>query len=335
MPRNSTHQKKRNGLHHRRSHGYLKTYLPYLPLVVSIAISLVVSNWQPPRHGTLAYATEMSLSSLLQSTNSERESNGKADLELNQQLNNAAQAKANDMVTRNYWSHNTPDGQEPWVFMSNAGYHYSKAGENLAYGFNTSNDTVVGWMNSAPHRQNLLDGDFSQVGFGFVNGNNYNNSGPETVVVAMYGKPQTLGASTGQSAAPAAPQPAPKAQVSKPVPAAPPSNTAPAPVATSAAPTPTPAVAVPLTIPSVAAKPVSRIQGLTGGHAPWTLLGVAMLSGSAIILLLLKHGLALRHVLVRSERLVLRQLHHPLFDSILLSIIIVSLSLSHTIGYIG
>lgn len=331
MPKTTTHHKKRRGLHHRQSHKYLRTYLPYLPVVISVALSLLISSWQPARHGTLAYATEMSLGGLLQSTNVQRENNGQPDLNLNQQLNTAAQAKANDMVARNYWSHNTPDGQEPWVFFDNAGYKYLKAGENLAYGFATSNDTITGWMNSEHHRENLLDSAFSDVGFGFANGSDYNSSGPETIVVAMYGKPQTLAANANNST-PAAPI-APKAQ--------PPTQ----PVAALPVAQPTPVASSPKVnlsgndFPTIAAygglQPVTRAQNLTKGYAPWSSFALGVLSGCTIILMLIKHGYALRHVIRDSERLVLRQLHNPLFDSIVLSISILSLTLSHAVGFIA
>src|SRR5688572_23170101 len=102
MPKtHRVHIKKRNGLHHRQGPRYLKTYLPYLPLIVSIALSLVVSSWKPVQHGTLAYATEMSVSNLLGATNTQRANNGQSALQNNPQLNNAAQAKANDMISGN------------------------------------------------------------------------------------------------------------------------------------------------------------------------------------------------------------------------------------------
>jgi hypothetical protein len=131
----------------------------------------------------------MSIGNLLSATNQARLSNGVGSLSNNAKLNNAAQAKANDMATRNYWSHNTPEGNPPWVFITNAGYSYSRAGENLAYGFATSADTVDGWMNSPAHRENVLNAGYSEVGFGIVNAPNYNNSGNETLVVAMYAAP--------------------------------------------------------------------------------------------------------------------------------------------------
>jgi uncharacterized protein YkwD len=340
MPKTTTnHQKKRHGRHHKQGNRYLKTYLPYLPVIISIFVSLLLSSWRPGQQGVLAYATNMSISGLLGSTNSERENNGQADLSLNQRLNSAAQAKANDMVARNYWSHNTPDGQEPWVFFDNAGYSYQKAGENLAYGFATSGDTVVGWMNSPPHRANLLDSGFTDVGFGFANGNNYNNSGQETIVVAMYGKPQTLGASTQQ--APAAPVIAtPPRTTNKPKSVATPVP-APLPATASAVPTPpvssAPAEKKAISFPSASAEglqPITRVQALTKGNAPWTLYAVSLLSGSAVILMLFKHALALRHVLINSEHMLTSHLHHPLFDSILVSLAILGLTLSHTVGYI-
>src|SRR5690606_1752560 len=90
---------------------------------------------------------------------------------------------------------------EPWVFINNAGYNYLRAGENLAYGFATSGDTISGWMNSPTHRNNMLDTAFVEVGFGFANSENFNDSGPETVVVAMYAKPQVLSAGSTVPAA--------------------------------------------------------------------------------------------------------------------------------------
>lgn len=286
----------------------------------------------------MAYATEMSISSLLQATNVERMDNGKGSLQLNQKLISAAQSKANDMITRNYWSHNTPDGQEPWVFMENVGYDYQKAGENLAYGFLTSSEAVTGWMNSPSHRENLLDGAFNEVGFGFANGNNYNNAGQETVVVAMYGKPQTLGVTTTQTLTPqpqsnTSPQSPPVSPTQSPAaaqPSAPVANQDNAsvnnlPVNTD----------LPVITDTEGLQPLSRIDTLTGGDVPWALFASVSLCGIAVLLLLVKHSFALRHVLLRSEKLVLRQLHHPLFDSILLAVIILGFTLSRTVGFIG
>ena len=138
--------------HSVHSQNFLKVYWPYIPLFVLVFFGMGFGyNWRsvPAKsigsNGVLAYATEISRSSLLSATNSQRSQNGGLGaLQINTKLNSAAQTKANDMVARNYWSHTTPDGKEPWTFIDATGYAYQKAGENLAYGFDSSADTVVG-----------------------------------------------------------------------------------------------------------------------------------------------------------------------------------------------
>lgn len=325
------HTRKRNGTHQKRSKKFHHVYLPYLPLVLSIIASVLLSSWSP-LNATLAYATNLSHSGLLQATNSHRSSNGQASLALNSQLNSAAQAKANDMVARNYWSHNTPDGQEPWVFVNNAGYKYLKAGENLAYGFSDSTSTVNGWMNSASHKANMLDSSFQEVGFGFANSENFNGSGPETVVVAMYGKPQTL-ASTNQAPAPA-PTPTPVAAQPTAEASSPPVETVAPTAQKEASPTEkkeeisfstaTPGLE-PLSVP------VSRVEAITKGQAPYALFGVGLLIGVSMMAILMKHGLGLKRLLLNSEKFVL---HHPLIDSTLIGLLILGITLSQTVGFI-
>jgi len=328
------HSKKRYGHHQRRSKQFHHVYLPYLPLLISIVISIIISGWTP-KTGTLAYATNVSQSGLLAATNSERSAVGAQSLTLNSKLNSAAQAKANDMVARNYWSHNTPDGEEPWVFINNAGYKYLKAGENLAYGFGDSSDTIVGWMNSPSHKANMLDASFAEVGFGFANSADFNSSGEETVVVAMYGKPQTL-AATAQQAAPTT-QAATKAstKASETTAAAP----VPAPAEETKAPeTPKTEQAkaeIPFTTDTPGLEPIStkvtKAETLTKGRSPWIVVGVGILLGLSIAAALLKHGFGLVRLLKNSEQFVL---HHPLFDSTIAGLIIIGVTLLQTSGII-
>src|SRR4051812_16245362 len=162
-----------------------KVHWPYLPLLMFAVLLLTFgaqsgalqSALQHPNSKVLAYASNMSIGGLLTDTNASRAANGIGDLQLNGKLNAAAQAKANDMATRNYWSHYTPDGNPPWVFVTAQGYGYQKLGENLATGFNDEQATINGWMASPPHRENLLDPAFSEVGFGFANSADYTAAG--------------------------------------------------------------------------------------------------------------------------------------------------------------
>lgn len=171
---------------------YLKVYAPYLPLLLILGTGLYFSfgsSFKQPSPHVLSYATAMKSEGLLQKTNQERSTSNLEPLQQNELLAKAAQAKAQDMADRDYWSHQTPDGKEPWIFIDKTGYKYTKSAENLAYGFRTSDATIAGWMNSPDHRANILDAELKDVGFGVVNTPNYLNQGPETIVVAMYGKP--------------------------------------------------------------------------------------------------------------------------------------------------
>jgi hypothetical protein len=171
--------------------------------------------------GVLAYATDMTIGGLLSSTNQARAANGQPALNLNSQLNASAQAKAQDMANKDYWAHVSPDGTEPWYFFTQAGYSYSKAGENLAYGFSSSQGTVDGWMNSASHRANMLD-NYYDVGFGIVNAPNFQSSGEQTIVVAHYGVLAMTTTAPSETPPPApAPEPAPAPAPTAPVPSAP------------------------------------------------------------------------------------------------------------------
>lgn len=168
----------------------MKAYWPYIPVFAVLLMSLVVNGMlSRSHHSVLGYATDVSTQSLLDDTNAERVKANEQPLTINSELSDAAAAKAEDMAKRNYWSHVTPDGQQPWAFIVNSGYNYQMAGENLAYGFGTSAQTLNGWMHSQEHRDNILNANFSEVGFATVNTKDYMGQGPETITVALYAQP--------------------------------------------------------------------------------------------------------------------------------------------------
>ncbi len=185
------HHKKASGAHHRHSKHYLKTYSPYLPLLLLVIVGLAINTFWTSHARVLGAATSLTSNQLLQDTNLERSKQQVSDLALNPKLNAAAQAKANDMVQRDYWSHNAPDGTTPWSFVQSNGYAYQSAGENLAYGFMNAQMIITGWMNSPQHRANVLNSNYQDIGFGITTAENFQGKGPTTVVVAMYGQPES------------------------------------------------------------------------------------------------------------------------------------------------
>jgi hypothetical protein len=342
----------------KHSQQFLKIYWPYLPLFILVFFGLTFGyNWQTTNTarinstGVLAYATEMNIGGLLSATNTQRSQNGGLQaLSLNSKLSSAAQTKANDMVARNYWSHTTPDGKEPWTFVDAAGYLYQKAGENLAYGFSTPSETVIGWMNSPSHRANILDTTYKEVGFGFANSSSYVGTGEETIVVAMYGNPSsatpvsaaTPTPNTTPVAAPAqktttqtpateqspasqptkedATVPAPEASDSKPAETSEQANTEAMPI--------TSATAIPASQPTTR---ITKLQSITAGAAPWS---AAVLSGflvTVVGLWVLKHAYAVKKVFIDGEKYLL---HHPLIDVAVLMIVAAAILLSQSSGVV-
>lgn len=332
-PKRSTsiHQKRRQGHHHKRSADYHKPYWPYLPLGIIVGLGVLVNSfWGVVQHAVLGYATNTSISRLIEDTNAERATGGLAALTINNKLNQAAQAKANDMATRNYWSHNTPEGSPPWVFFSQAGYEYKAAGENLAYGFDNSDATVEAWMNSPGHRANIMNTNYSEVGFGIANIENYQDTGPQTIVVAMYGSPQVASANANATPTIAA---KPKSTPQQSNPAVQPTPT-PTPAETKPAETPEPELVVSSELTNELAPPsknVARIQLFTDDVAPWTIFAITLFATLAIAVVFLRHSLTWHRTFVRGERFILK---HKFLDVALVLVGVVGFVLTRTAGSI-
>ncbi|MCL2451857.1 CAP domain-containing protein [Candidatus Saccharibacteria bacterium] len=154
-------------------------------LLIVMAIQSFYFTFQDGR--VLGDNPSITSSQLLERTNAERRRDSLPTLSLNSQLTAAAHDKAKDMLAVGYWSHNAPDGTTPWQWINDAGYEYADAGENIARGFNTATGIMAAWMDSPSHRANVLDKNFTEVGFAAVNGimDGHNT----TLVVAMYGRP--------------------------------------------------------------------------------------------------------------------------------------------------
>ncbi|MDP2788463.1 MAG: CAP domain-containing protein [bacterium] len=116
-------------------------------------------------------------------TNEERAQNNSAPLTTNKLLQKAAQLKAEDMATRGYFAHTSPDGKTPWYWLDQVGYRYTYAGENLAVNFFESEDVSKAWMNSPSHRTNIVKKNYTEIGIGVANGK---YEGKRTVFVAQF-----------------------------------------------------------------------------------------------------------------------------------------------------
>ncbi len=93
-------------------------------------------------------------------------------------LTEAARAHSQEMIRRDFLSHQSFDGEtvkerlERFGYTSD-GYSYYAYGENIAWGCGSSGapDAVFRWwMNSSDHRSNILKKKFREVGIGAVTG---------------------------------------------------------------------------------------------------------------------------------------------------------------------
>ncbi|MDT7620272.1 MAG: hypothetical protein QOF99_1173 [Pseudonocardiales bacterium] len=101
-------------------------------------------------------------------TNVQRRAAGCGPLKVDPRLMRAAQRHSQDMATRGYFSHTTPNGTGWDAREISAGYPEDKTGgENIAYGQATAAIVMNVWMHSPPHRQNILSCEFTTIGIGY------------------------------------------------------------------------------------------------------------------------------------------------------------------------
>lgn len=95
-----------------------------------------------------------------------RKQAGAPALTYNGQLERASRAHAADMIARGYFSHTSPDGAGPGVRAQSVGVPVCGVAENIAKGQKTSAAAFESWLNSGPHRKNLLNRQMVSYGLG-------------------------------------------------------------------------------------------------------------------------------------------------------------------------
>jgi len=109
--------------------------------------------------------------------NEQRTSFGLQPVQPNSDLRQAALSHSNEMVQEGYFEHTSPAGVTFIDRIEQTGY-MNKArswvvGENLVWGtgsWSTPDALVTAWMNSPPHRENLLRARFTEIGIAAVKG---------------------------------------------------------------------------------------------------------------------------------------------------------------------
>jgi uncharacterized protein YkwD len=94
----------------------------------------------------------------------QRLSRGLPALAANARLDSSAQEWSQSMVSNGEFSH----GSDFAARITQAGFAWSEAGENIATGFDTPAQVVQAWMASTGHCQNILAPYYSEIGVGFI-----------------------------------------------------------------------------------------------------------------------------------------------------------------------
>lgn len=155
-----------------------------LAVLILAVFSLSILDSYLLRSPSLAAVISAALVDL---TNGDRSASSLGGLAWSPLLTAAAQAKAEDMATKEYFAHVSPEGKNSWYWFSQVGYTFLFAGENLAVDFSDSVDVERAWMNSPTHRANILDGHFTEIGIATAQGTFQGR--PTTFVVQMFGAP--------------------------------------------------------------------------------------------------------------------------------------------------
>lgn len=176
------------GYQKRRARFALKLFFVILAIGLLVGLPYLAFS----RDSVSADATQLdNFDPVIRLVNLERKKASLGYLRYNVQLEDAAKAKAEDMLKNQYFDHYRPaDKRSPWDFIEGAGYNYRKAGENLAIDFTSVDGAFGAWMQSDLHKKNILDGDFTETGVGYVVGEFEGHKA--LVVVQMFGKPTNV-----------------------------------------------------------------------------------------------------------------------------------------------
>ena len=135
-------------------------------LLASLLLAMALAGAGSAPVAAQAVPSDPAKAAALNEINSFRRQNGRAALSYNVKLESAARRLATDMYNKGYFSHTDSSGHDGGWRITNAGYRWSRWGENIARGFANWHDAIVAWEKSPEHRANLLNPYLKDIGLG-------------------------------------------------------------------------------------------------------------------------------------------------------------------------
>ena len=126
-----------------------------------------VKNGDRPNSSGDTYTENIDVSQyaqqVLELVNIERTKVGARPLKLANDLQEGAAIRAKELTK--FYSHTRPNGRECFTVLHVTGREW--LGENIAAGQVSPEQVVESWMNSAGHRENILQNEYSELGVGY------------------------------------------------------------------------------------------------------------------------------------------------------------------------
>lgn len=135
-------------------------FFAVIPLLAVLAVAALVAV--DTRAATALDSEEQAFLSII---NNYRSAQGLGTLALDPQLNGVALWMANDMASKDYFSHTDSLGRDPFVRMDQMGYAYNTwRGENLVAGTEGAQAAFEMWTGSPGHNVNMLGEHYTVIG---------------------------------------------------------------------------------------------------------------------------------------------------------------------------
>lgn len=104
--------------------------------------------------------------------NENRKNNGLSELKIDNEIQNVARLKAQDLVRNEYFSHKSPSYGTINDMLKSFNIQFTKVQENIA-GNQNLKGAVETWMNSESHKTNILNSEFEFTGVAIAESSTY------------------------------------------------------------------------------------------------------------------------------------------------------------------
>ena len=132
-----------------------------IAIIAIVLIALPIAGASPAAAAPSGAELDAAEARVEQLINRRRESRDKRAFRHDSRVATLARAKSQDMIDRNYFDHRDRQGHYVDWHLERAGIRYSRVGEIIAWGRGddlqaSADEAVRLWMNSAPHKKQIL-----------------------------------------------------------------------------------------------------------------------------------------------------------------------------------